>query len=198
MGKRWKEAKEKTVNLPKDDPEAFALYSQLVYTGRIPGMNDNAPERGKTTNDGKNHTCSTRNECEKEYRLLCGLYVLAEKMIDSQAKNHTIEALYFKIKQEGAINDEPTLGCLPSTEAINIMYDGTAVNCSGRKILVWSYMSEGSEAFLQKTTTEEDLPSQFLQDLVYELMLLRRYHTIKYTRGFKVDRYLCELEDDNT
>ena len=44
IGRKWKESEEKTVKLPEDDPEAFALYSQLVYTGQIPGMSDNIPQ----------------------------------------------------------------------------------------------------------------------------------------------------------
>jgi hypothetical protein len=65
--------------------------------------------------------CQTENECGKEYKLLCCLYILAQKMMDLKARNQTIDALYYKMQVELAKTEDPTYRCLPTVEAINIM-----------------------------------------------------------------------------
>jgi hypothetical protein len=138
MGKQWKESEDKAVKLPEENPDVFRLYTQLVYTGRIPRMNDDTPQTDETV-ESSSKFCNTEDECEEEYKLLCGLYVLTEKMMDLRARNQTVDALYYKMKVELAKAEKPMLRCLPTSEVINIMYDGTAMHCVGRQILVSCY-----------------------------------------------------------
>lgn len=48
---QWKEAKDKIIDLPEDDPDIFALYPQLLYTGKIPVK--------EQTQEGADHTTSS-------------------------------------------------------------------------------------------------------------------------------------------
>jgi hypothetical protein len=73
MGKSWKEAKEKLVRLPEDDPRIFALYEQIVYTGRIPIFDDEVERVSSGAyNDPE---CDEEELCMSEYESLCQLYV---------------------------------------------------------------------------------------------------------------------------
>lgn len=38
MNGRWTEAETRTIDLTEDDPEAFALYLNLVYKNHVPTM----------------------------------------------------------------------------------------------------------------------------------------------------------------
>jgi hypothetical protein len=40
MGGKWQEAQDGVVKLPDDDGDTFALYEQLVYTGKVPAFDD--------------------------------------------------------------------------------------------------------------------------------------------------------------
>lgn len=62
-------------------------------------MNDDTPQTDEKV-EKPYKFCNTEDECEEEYKLLCGLYVLAEKMMDLKARNQTVDALYYKMKME--------------------------------------------------------------------------------------------------
>jgi hypothetical protein len=155
MGKGWKEAEEKLVKLPEDDPDIFALYEQVVYTGQIP-LFDDEPERtfiDYTGESGSNRTtCTSLEKCQHEYEALAELYVLAEKLQDLKARNTTVEAIIREVIHEVAtVAENP---CLPSLAAITIMYSKTPRHCPGRQVLLDCFMFYPEDESCQKLVVE--------------------------------------------
>ncbi|KAI8939430.1 hypothetical protein NX059_003210 [Plenodomus lindquistii] len=122
MSAGWKEAEEKVVRLPNDDPGVVALYEQLVYTGRIPIFDTDA-ERLSIWAEGL--MCGDQSLCQYEYTSLSKLYVLADKLHDIGAKNIVIRAMIEKIMYEESVRLNQGIH-LPGTDAIKIIYEGTA------------------------------------------------------------------------
>jgi hypothetical protein len=136
MGKGWKEAEEKLVKLPEDDPDIFALYEQVIYTGRIPLVEVTGERVTKCGIPGV--SCQVPNSCAQEYTSLSGLYVLAEKLQDMKTKNTAIKGITTKVTHEANTVKNNWGGgpCLPSREAITIMYEKTPRSCPGRQVLL--------------------------------------------------------------
>jgi hypothetical protein len=70
MNGNWTESNEKLVKLHEDDPRAFGVYLNHVYTGQLPTMNgkfdvDPLPDQGL-------------GAMYKEFRELAKVYVLSE------------------------------------------------------------------------------------------------------------------------
>jgi hypothetical protein len=200
MGTRWRTAKEKTVNLPEDDPEAFQLYTQLVYTDRIPGMNDDIPNKVDGVEESYESRitldkCGSPNACEADYQMLCRLYVLAEKLMDVKAKNYTMEALYSKIQVECSKCKNPQDTCLPCVDAITIMYNGTSKYCAGRQILLTTYIHFANGETYAEKFSHNDLPEDFLRDLVEGLLISRNLRWDRFMHGSFDDSGFLEVED---
>lgn len=173
MQKGWKEAEDKIVKLPEDDPTAFELYEQLVYAGHVPGLDDTIME---TRWDMLIDVCKAPRVCEDEYVALCQLYVLAEKLQDLQAKNSTTKALLSRFRCEyDAVNDN---ACLPCAHAINIMYRNTPTMCPGREVLVDLYVWYGGAYAIMEAEEEcseyGSLPGDFLRDVAYKAIHIRK------------------------
>jgi len=139
---RWKEAEDKIVRLPDDEASIFAVYKQLVYTGRIPCMEvQKPPIEYRRMPDH----CDIPTACCKEYESLCSLYVFADKIQDLRAKSSTTAALVWKINDEtGQLENDGNV-CFPSAQAISIMYLNTPRNCPGRVVLARAYAFYGHE-----------------------------------------------------
>jgi hypothetical protein len=144
MHKEWKEGQEKVLRLPKDDPEVFHLYAQLVYTDKIPGMDHR--EARLSDKMGDQIICTDPSVCEKQYELLCGLHVLAEKLMNRKTKNRAVDALISKIIMECADADyeHSDYRCLPRNKAINIMFNGSSDLCHGQWVIIDAYVFYGS------------------------------------------------------
>ncbi|KAF1946475.1 hypothetical protein EJ02DRAFT_450564 [Clathrospora elynae] len=65
MKRGWEKAEEKLFNLPEDDPETFALYRQVVYTGRIPVFHE-VPEQDSDEDELYTY-CNNKEFCKFEY-----------------------------------------------------------------------------------------------------------------------------------
>jgi hypothetical protein len=139
MGGKWQEAQDGVVKLPDDDGDTFALYEQLVYTGKVPAFDDSEEtERKVVTSYGRSWIDCVSNHCKPEWELLSRLYVLAEKLQDLAAKNATVDAMIEKVQRKARIKGT-RLGlrkCLPTPRAIEIMYENTPGFCPGRQVLV--------------------------------------------------------------
>jgi hypothetical protein len=164
MNGDWKEAEEKLIKLPEDDPDTFALYEQLVYTGCVPAFGEFTDRVFRCFD--KSTVCNQKDVCEAEYTSLARLYVLAEKLQDIEAKNASVRALISKVNHEGQHIDDIDLGpCLPSLTTIKTIYEGTTKDCPGRRALQDCYVWYGQENSLDEITDGKQLPREFLYDL---------------------------------
>jgi hypothetical protein len=77
----WKEAQERTIKLPEDDPEVFSVYQEWLYDGLI-------------------HTGSQTlfPATDDEYEALVKAYILGEKLMDQDFKDATIDATLDKFR----------------------------------------------------------------------------------------------------
>jgi hypothetical protein len=181
MKGNWKEAQEKVVRLVEDDPDAFALYEQLVYTGSIPAMNKDQQRFGKLQPDQSFTSCLRPELCAKEYEALCGLYVLATKLQDEAARDSTVNGIVAKFKEEyekisGSCSHLRIRRlCFPSTAAINTMYNNTATECGGRKAIVAIFARYGHGGLHEKMKKVDGkgVSPGFLWDLTHELFATR-------------------------
>ncbi|KAF2704198.1 hypothetical protein K504DRAFT_442237 [Pleomassaria siparia CBS 279.74] len=147
---KWKEAEEKVVKLPEDDPIAFGLYEQLLYTGSLPSK----PE-------------ATGSGASQEYVILSKLYVLAVKVQDIHAKCAATNAMLSRIReiQNGK-------RALPDATAINIIYAGTPGPCAARRLLVDMYTCKATGGVFAEWL-QGRVPLEFLEDLTASLLSKR-------------------------
>jgi hypothetical protein len=144
-----KEAQEKTVNLPDDDPTSFALYEQLIYSGWLPSESDT----------------SAFDDIVKEYATLCSLYVLSSKLQDVDAKHVAIDAL-LGMSRTKMLTGQRTC---PLLQHVEIIYHGTHRPCGARRLMVDIYTYRASVDWLEKT-----FPPDFVFDLAKNNLGQRR------------------------
>ncbi|KAF2121994.1 hypothetical protein BDV96DRAFT_593937 [Lophiotrema nucula] len=196
---RWAEAETKTVKLSEDDPETFALYAQVAYTNAIPAFDVAARPKFEKLANRSADECLSASICQKEYEQLSKLYVLAEKIQDQRARNTTAEALLAKVTEEckWIMQDERWSGnypaCLPGSEAIRIMYEGTGRLCPGRAVIIEAYVEHGSRYSIGNL--ERDIvPKDFAYDVADFALSYRRMSPYSSFNDF--NRYEeCEGQD---
>ncbi|KAF1839677.1 hypothetical protein BDW02DRAFT_539081 [Decorospora gaudefroyi] len=130
MNGNWAEKTERLIKLPEDGPETFDIYVNLVYTNTISMLcltRDLSPERVKD-----------------KFQILVQLYILAEKLRDSRAKNDTISVIHGLSYDN--IRDGKTL---PEGRAIQTMYDGTPEGSLGRSLLVDLWWAVGTKEIIE-------------------------------------------------
>ncbi|KAF2241959.1 hypothetical protein BU26DRAFT_389162, partial [Trematosphaeria pertusa] len=129
-----------TLQLPDQDPRAFNLYMQLLYTDRLPCKPVDAAN------------------CD-EYTLLCKLYILVKKLQDVPAKNAALDALLAKSREA----DPDNKPCLPSSEHLRIIYNGTSGTCGARRLMVDLYTFRATGQWM--TSQGGSFPQEFMADL---------------------------------
>jgi hypothetical protein len=158
----WREAEDREVALPDDEPEVFALYIHYLYTGTLAAKPDPIPPQYRGG---------------LEYLRLTKLYVLAEKLQDiTQLKNSIIKNILDISK---AIREDRGHHC-PGQPCISVVYNGTPEGSPARRLLVdfWTYRAQGD--WIAKSNSP--LPEDFVHDLCANALNNR------YTRG---DQTLC-------
>ncbi|KAF2121993.1 hypothetical protein BDV96DRAFT_464214, partial [Lophiotrema nucula] len=120
----WKEAESRAVLLPKEDPEIFNLYLELIFQGHLPLRRDPEPE----------------DEDSLIFVILFELYLLCDRIQDIAAQNLIIDAIFEATRLSAGGNMDFTRKfLLPAAEEINIIYGGTAGPCPIRSLLVDMY-----------------------------------------------------------
>jgi hypothetical protein len=149
--REWKEAAEKVVKLPDDDPEVFAIYLHHLYTGELAVK----PEEQYYAAD----------DYVKTYQDFAHLYVFAEKVQDIGTKNAVIRAML----DAGRIVLPNRANICPGSNIIRIIYKGTPAGCPARRLLVdfWTYRAVGV------WFKSSDLHVEFMQDLLARVMDVR-------------------------
>jgi hypothetical protein len=144
----FKEATERVVKLPEDDPEIFGNYLHHVLTNELCVLPDLLVLEGNGY---------------EEKTVLIKLYVLAEKLQDTKSKNAIVRGLITSCCQKrsdgGAYFFNPKLATL--------LYKGTVSGSMARKVLVEmkAYDSVNTEIL-----SKEGWPYEFLTELACELI----------------------------
>ena len=135
----------RTISLKNLDSEAFALYVQFLYSGRIPS---------------KPAICPSPDE----HTLLTKLYILACSLQDVHGQNAALDAIHAK-SQELAF--EPA-SALPRGEGVGVIYHCTNGACGARRLMVDMFLSKGSGVLMRPS--KDDYPPEFMVELALSLM----------------------------
>jgi hypothetical protein len=154
----FKEATERVVKLPEDDPEIFGNYLHHVLTNEFSVLSDPLVRE--------------RDHGDEEKEALMELYVFAEKIQDTKSKNAIVRALIVYCHEPRPNNKVWTIG----PAVTRLLYEGTSPGSMMRKVLVemkaWDHTNP-------EYVLREGWPYEFLTELAYE--------SIKY-RDTKDDR----------
>lgn len=150
----WQESQERTVQLPEDEPEIFAIYVHWLYYGTVPVVC---------------HEAGDSNDADAEYLNLAKAYTLGDKLMDTKFQDATIDAI---VEASNIINTNGT-SWYPGTEVVQFVYDNTNESASIRTLLVDMFLMAGSGAWLLECKDRASVPQPFLFELASELLDLR-------------------------
>jgi hypothetical protein len=179
----WKEATEKTIKFPEDDPVTFERYLSMVLTDTIAI----GEELDKDSEHQREHV---QDEVRRRYLQLVELFVLCDKLQDTEGMNSVIDALleqfrtgYFIIEdvatptQSDAISGSPgdlehrkrgRTHIMPSRDVISLVYSNTAGPRSIRR-LVLDIWTADPEFLADWLGSKAEFNHEFLLDLAKRL-----------------------------
>ncbi|RLM00041.1 hypothetical protein CFD26_108239 [Aspergillus turcosus] len=170
MAGDWKESQQRTIHLPDDDSEIFAVYVHWLYCGTLPVFSDEpgAPARA-------------------EYLALVKAYVLGDKMLDFRFQNTAIDGIVEKSQSVAKDGN-----CwYPNGELIKYAFENTNESAPIRELLVDMYVNWAHAKWIRKWA--HCLPQPFLLELAFRLLDRRerpkesreacRYHTRRSDEG---------------
>ncbi|KAK4542312.1 hypothetical protein LTR36_006965 [Oleoguttula mirabilis] len=145
----WKEAKDKTVKLPKQEPGIFAVYLQWLYTGDLI-LCEATPE------DLKDKPHEDRQSAALEhYGLLVPLAILADSLADSMLSNVVVDAI-LRVKYN--------MHFAPGPDQVRRAYGNLPENSPLKRLLVDMYLYDVGVAFVERI--KASLPNDFVFDLM--------------------------------
>lgn len=168
----WKEGADRSIKLPEDEPDIFSLYLYLVYGQDLPLKSlsedklkevyeeDIGGSAVEAENGAQADDCCDPVTLQfgTESYVLCKLYVFAEKLQDSKAKNKIMDTLVDRIEQD------VTISYFPNPRAIKVVYDGTPSGSLARRLMVDLYVGRDLTRFFDTP----DWHPEFMADLIKE------------------------------
>ena len=162
------------MELPEDNPDIISLYLHFLYTGELAVLPWPEPEGYKGHEERLN---------------LSHLFVLAEKLQDTAAKNEIVKAM----AESSGILREDECYWYPNLGAIEIIYSGTTESSPIRKLMVDMYVHN-----LRSSWKSHGAPAEFPEDVTVELLKHRETCRPDTTRGrYNVEAYLEENKGYN-
>ncbi|KAJ4290839.1 hypothetical protein N0V90_010034 [Kalmusia sp. IMI 367209] len=184
----WQESDDRVINLPDDDPDAFSLYSKILYTRPwehsavlLPSFTDKNIkvdyEADGNTDVQKEFGTVDDNTSDKQFGAdeflgLCKLFVLAEKLIDSCTKEILLTLMKSFFDPLYATNSTKS----PDFESIATIYDGTPEGSPARTFVVQLFTDH-----VRKGITLDEhsyLPFEFLYELSSSLLVQRPFKSV--------------------
>jgi hypothetical protein len=148
---KWREAEKMIIRFPKDSPAVFEIYLGLIYMGKLATKN-----------------CAENDSTIYEYTVLARLYVFADKLMDTQAKNMIAEAIL-------VLSREPTTSPYGPSDAARIIYKRTSESSPARRLFVDIFADHGGSWLPARGADDAaNVPPEFLYDLSVRLMELKQ------------------------
>jgi len=132
----WKEAQERCISMPEDDPTAFQAYQLWLYSGILftePVMD---------------------TETDDEYGILVRSYLLGQKLMDSDFKDMVIDAIVAKLLATGLFDIRLT----------GAVYENTPSTSPLRRLWLDIYQYQGQAAWMSAELDDGDVNAEFLLD----------------------------------
>lgn len=153
----------KVINLPEAKPAAFEVYLQYLYTGDVVAL----CEETRHT-DAEDKSDESRTDVAKAQYLVVDTYILAEMLLDIEAKNALIDEFALLIKRGDT---------LIAVTKINEIFEATPDTSPLRRLLVdYAAFTSSSESF---ANNGEAFTNEFLVEVCLTLMETRHYSSQK-------------------
>jgi hypothetical protein len=133
----WKEARERTIPLPEDDPDVFSVYQQFLYGGLIYTSYKNAPSRP-----------------DDEYKVLVKAYILGEKIMDQEFKDSIVDAIIEKLRTLRRFD----------TQLTDLVSDNTPFASPLRRLWMDAYYHFGSSEWLDSSLAGSPINAEFMAE----------------------------------
>lgn len=159
MKDTWTAMKDESrvIELPNDNPDAFALWRTWIYTGKLAILPE-PPFPLEAMDDRAAH-----------YAVLAHAYVLGEMILDIPFMNAIADVYVLNARGvDGARAHYPT------NEDIGVLYDGTSPDSPIRRLLVDIWMYRGKVEWLDREMEDAALPREFLVEVMRELLKLKK------------------------
>jgi hypothetical protein len=135
LKKDWTEGQTRTIELPEEIPEHMEYYCEYLYSSELPTK------------------CSTHmkdgDNMEAGFELFANLYVLGERRMDTKLRNAVAHEI-LRIQALSLVNTGDfgarMAPCVPSTAAVNIIYQGTPERSPARRLMVDLVVAFGNKA----------------------------------------------------
>jgi hypothetical protein len=118
LKKEWGEGR--AIKLPEETPLLMGYYIEHLYGVKLP---THKLTSGPSINDS----------AQPVYELLASLYVLGERMMDSEYRNMILQE-FLRLLDFSLVT--PNEGCWPGTRAVSIIYQGTTAESPARRMMV--------------------------------------------------------------
>lgn len=128
------------VDMDDDDPGAFSIYAEWLWSGAIYTMAD------------KNHA---KRDDDTEYQQLVQAYILGDKLRDKDFQNTIIDAMIEKLVTSNFVD----------LKLANIIYESTLPASPLRRLLVDMYVWAGNPSWITREEVKPYLHSDFMFDL---------------------------------
>ncbi|KAK4501001.1 hypothetical protein PRZ48_006807 [Zasmidium cellare] len=159
--KEWKEGQTKVIKLPETAPEAFEVYLQYLYTGEIvvSAKEINFP----AIDDESDEAQPALEEVSKAQELLMDTYILAEMLLDIDAKNALVDEFTWLLRRGRKL-----LLC----PKIEDLFNATPNTSPMRRVLVDAVAFRIGEAGFRDSGYEYS--NEFLMEVCLALMAVER------------------------
>ncbi|KAF1973571.1 hypothetical protein BU23DRAFT_132966 [Bimuria novae-zelandiae CBS 107.79] len=148
---------QRVIELPNDNPDAFALWRTWIYTEKIAIL----PEQP--------FSAEGMEERSAHYAVLAHAYVLGEMILDIPFMNAIADVYVLNARGGDGVRAH-----YPTNEDIAVLYDGTSPDSPIRKLLVDIWMYRGKVEWLDKELDDGALPREFLIEVTRELLKLKK------------------------
>ncbi|OSS46588.1 hypothetical protein B5807_08442 [Epicoccum nigrum] len=162
LGHDWKEARERVVPLPENEPEVFRLYLTYLYASIIPIIP--ASSKGEGVEEREDGEGDVEKGAQDQYIALSKLYVLAEQLVDETTKSTVLDALAAHAK-------ETNFRVLPDGESIYVIYSSTVDSNEARNWLIDLYTDYGGARSLG--SNDSAYPADFIADVARSVLTKR-------------------------
>lgn len=133
----WKEANDRTIPLPDDEPQVFSLYQEWLYSGLI----YTRPSQLLPKDDD-------------EFALLTQAFILGDKLMDLDFKDSIVDAITEKLRKEQTFD----------TSLTNLVWENTPDGSPLRRLWMDVYFYFGSAEWLDSKLMGEPVSSEFMVD----------------------------------
>jgi len=140
LKKAWGEGQTRVIKLPEEDPVHLAYYLDWIYTRKLP----TDVYRGSSQIGA---TITLPASCYDSHMILSHLYVLGERMLDTDFRNSVLEELIHVTDLE-MFPESPAIcsSIGPPLQVISIIYQGTTSASPARRLLVDWCLAFGHQA----------------------------------------------------